>query len=80
MIVFFVISGFLVGGRTILNLHDKGFGIIDYLVHRFSRIYTVLILALIVRFILDRLGIEFSMRQESITIRINSILTHSATT
>jgi peptidoglycan/LPS O-acetylase OafA/YrhL len=54
-----VISGFLVGGRTILNLHDKGFGIIDYLVHRFSRIYTVLIPALIVGFILDRLGIEF---------------------
>jgi peptidoglycan/LPS O-acetylase OafA/YrhL len=52
-----VISGFLVGGRTILNLHDKGFGIIDYLVHRFSRIYTVLIPALIVGFILDRLGI-----------------------
>ena len=59
VIVFFVISGFLVGGRTILNLHDKGFGIIDYLVHRFSRIYTVLIPALIVGFILDRLGIEF---------------------
>ena len=54
-----MISGFLVGGRTILNLHDKGFGIVDYLVHRFSRIYTVLIPALIVGFILDRLGIEF---------------------
>jgi peptidoglycan/LPS O-acetylase OafA/YrhL len=59
VIVFFVISGFLVGGRTILSSQDKRFGVIDYFIHRFSRIYTVLIPALVVGFILDRLGIEF---------------------
>jgi peptidoglycan/LPS O-acetylase OafA/YrhL len=59
VIVFFVISGFLVGGRTILKLQYERFRIIDYFVHRFSRIYTVLIPALIVGFILDRSGIEF---------------------
>jgi peptidoglycan/LPS O-acetylase OafA/YrhL len=58
VIVFFVISGFLVGGRTILNLQNKGFSITDYFCHRFSRIYTVLIPALVVGFILDWLGIN----------------------
>jgi len=59
VIVFFVISGFLIGGRAILNFRAKGFSVTDYFVHRFSRIYTVLIPALIVGFILDTLGIAF---------------------
>jgi len=58
VIVFFVISGFLVGGQVILNLRDKSFNIIDYFVNRFSRIYTVLVPALIVGFMLDWLGIK----------------------
>jgi peptidoglycan/LPS O-acetylase OafA/YrhL len=58
VIVFFVISGFPVGGQAILNLRDKGFNIIDYFVNRFSRIYTVLVPALIVGFMLDWLGIK----------------------
>ncbi len=57
VIVFFVISGFLVGGRTILQLRDREFDIIDYFVHRFSRIYTVS--ALIVGYVIDWLGIKF---------------------
>ena len=59
VIVFFVISGFLVGGRAILGMESKGFDIIAYLISRFSRIYTVLVPALIVGFILDRVGIDF---------------------
>jgi peptidoglycan/LPS O-acetylase OafA/YrhL len=59
VIVFFVISGYLVGGRTIFGLRDKGFSAIDYFINRFSRIYTVLIPALFVGFVLDRAGIEF---------------------
>jgi peptidoglycan/LPS O-acetylase OafA/YrhL len=58
VIVFFVISGFLIGGRTILNIEEKRFDVIDYLVHRFSRIYVVFIPALIIGFILDCLGIR----------------------
>lgn len=42
-----------------MSSQDKRFGVIDYFIHRFSRIYTVLIPALVVGFILDRLGIEF---------------------
>ena len=57
VIVFFVISGFLVGGGTILRLENKGFDLIDYFIHRFARIYTVLLPALIACFMLDRLGI-----------------------
>jgi len=55
--VFFVISGFLVGGRTILIFENNGFRVIDYFVNRFSRIYTVLIPALIIGGILDLAGI-----------------------
>jgi peptidoglycan/LPS O-acetylase OafA/YrhL len=58
VIVFFVISGFLIGGRTILNL-DKGFDLIDYFVHRFSRIYTVFVPALVVGYMIDWSGLEF---------------------
>jgi len=57
VIVFFVISGFLVGGGAILRLEDNGFDVIDYFVHRAARIYTVLIPALIAGFVLDRGGI-----------------------
>jgi peptidoglycan/LPS O-acetylase OafA/YrhL len=59
VVVFFVISGYLIGGRAILSFNEKGFGGVSYFVHRFSRIYTVLIPALIFGYILDRLGIEF---------------------
>jgi peptidoglycan/LPS O-acetylase OafA/YrhL len=59
VIVFFVISGFLVGGRAIVNFKERGFSIRDYFVHRFSRIYTVLIPALIVGLMLDWVAIAF---------------------
>jgi peptidoglycan/LPS O-acetylase OafA/YrhL len=59
VIVFFVISGFLVGGRSILRSQDGAFDLLDYFVHRFSRIYTVFIPALIVGYILDSLGMRF---------------------
>ena len=59
VIAFFVISGFLVGGRVILRLPDKEFDAIDYFIHRFSRIYTVLIPALVMGYGIDWLGINF---------------------
>ncbi len=59
VIVFFVISGYLVGGRTLLSTKTKMFRASDYFIHRFSQIYTVFIPALIVGFILDQVGIEF---------------------
>ena len=58
VIVFFVISGFLVGGRNILDIKTKKFDVVEYFVHRFSRIYVVFIPALIIGFMMDRLGIR----------------------
>jgi peptidoglycan/LPS O-acetylase OafA/YrhL len=59
VIIFFVISGFLIGGRTILNLEDKGFDLVDYFIHRFSRIYTVFVPALVAGYMIDWAGLEF---------------------
>jgi hypothetical protein len=59
VIVFFVISGFLVGGRAILRSLNQEFRVTDYFSHRFSRIYTVFIPALIVGYIIDWSGIKF---------------------
>jgi peptidoglycan/LPS O-acetylase OafA/YrhL len=56
--VFFVVSGFLVGGRNILSIKEKGFDIREYFTHRFSRIYVVFIPALIFGFLIDCLGIK----------------------
>src|SRR5689334_17724012 len=53
VIVFFVISGFLVGGRAILTLRNKGFNLSDYFIHRFSRIYLVMVPALVVGYAID---------------------------
>jgi peptidoglycan/LPS O-acetylase OafA/YrhL len=54
VVLFFVISGFLVGGPAITLLNEHRFDISAYLINRFSRIYIVLIPALILAFALDR--------------------------
>jgi peptidoglycan/LPS O-acetylase OafA/YrhL len=56
VVVFFVISGFLVGGRASLKAAQGRFSLLDYAVHRFARIYIVLIPALLVGLMLDHLG------------------------
>lgn len=54
VMVFFVLSGFLVGGTTLKKW--KKVSIPDYFVHRFCRIYTVLIPALMAGCALDYVG------------------------
>jgi len=56
VVVFFVISGFLVGGRASLKAAAGRFSLLDYAVHRFARIYIVLIPALLVGLMFDHLG------------------------
>ena len=80
VIVFFVISGFLVGGGAIFRLEDNGFDVIDYFVHRAARIYTVLIPALIAGFVLDRGVSLYSTSRESITTQTFSTVMNLATT
>jgi peptidoglycan/LPS O-acetylase OafA/YrhL len=59
VILFFVVSGFLVGGSVWRNVEAGRFEARLYLINRFSRIYLVLIPALVLVFILDRLGMNF---------------------
>lgn len=56
VILFFVVSGFLVGGSVWRNIEARRFDARLYLINRFSRIYLVLIPALALVLILDRLG------------------------
>ena len=56
VMVFFVISGYLVGGLTITRYKERGFDLRDFGAHRFSRIYTVLLPALIIGGLLDIVG------------------------
>lgn len=56
VMLFFVISGFLVGGRSLTRFRSKGFDLRHYAVHRFARIYTVFVPTLILLGLLDLAG------------------------
>lgn len=57
--VFFVLSGFLVGGRVFVAMERRTPFLRAYFVDRFARIYLVLIPALALTFGLDALGRDF---------------------
>jgi peptidoglycan/LPS O-acetylase OafA/YrhL len=59
VIVFFVLSGFLVGGNTLDSFISNKFSWWSYLVNRMSRLYIVLVPALIIGFALDYFGSYF---------------------
>ena len=57
VIVFFVISGYLVGGGVLAEFLKKGdIDLADYMLRRCSRLYTVLIPALVIGALLDLAG------------------------
>jgi peptidoglycan/LPS O-acetylase OafA/YrhL len=56
VVLFFVVSGFLVGGSAWRKIERGGFNARHYLINRFSRIYLVLIPALVFAILIDRLG------------------------
>jgi len=56
VIGFFVMSGFLVGGAVIGRLQEGKPFLLDYCIHRFARIYLVLIPAILLTFTLDTVG------------------------
>lgn len=62
VMIFFVVSGYLVGGLAIIRYQKRGFDVVDYAVNRTSRIYTVLIPALLLGGLLDLIGFEFFNR------------------
>jgi peptidoglycan/LPS O-acetylase OafA/YrhL len=56
VVLFFVVSGFLVGGSAWRKMEKGEFNARLYLINRFSRIYLVLIPALVFAILIDRLG------------------------
>jgi peptidoglycan/LPS O-acetylase OafA/YrhL len=58
VVIFFVISGFLVGGLTLRKWRSAGVDLLQYGVARVSRIYTVLVPALILGGLLDWVGLH----------------------
>ncbi|WP_052216043.1 acyltransferase family protein [Sphingomonas sp. ERG5] len=56
VILFFALSGFLVGGRAMREIRQGRWNLPDYAVHRFARLWTALIPALIATALLDWIG------------------------
>jgi peptidoglycan/LPS O-acetylase OafA/YrhL len=56
---FFVISGYLVGGAALAHVRKSAPFLREYLIHRFARIYVVLVPALFVTLALDWIGRSF---------------------
>ena len=84
VIVFFVVSGFLVGGLTLQRTLETGFAPATYFAHRISRIYTVYLPALGVGALLDWLGSRYFNAAELYTnsakyhrVSIESIAVHN---
>src|SRR5450830_63989 len=59
VMVFFLLSGFLVGGGAIRKWRTGAYSSIDYMINRFSRIYTLLVPALIFGGLLDLIGLHY---------------------
>ncbi|MBV8450048.1 MAG: acyltransferase, partial [Hyphomicrobiales bacterium] len=59
VMLFFVVSGFLVGGSVWRNIEARRFDARRYLTNRFSRIYLVLVPALVLVFAVELLGKHF---------------------
>lgn len=58
VLIFFILSGFLVGGSSLRRFRKgNGFDLLDYSTARLSRLWTVLIPALFVTLILNMIGI-----------------------
>ena len=59
VIVFFVLSGLLVGGSGVIKLQSKIFSLKNYSIDRVSRLYVALIPALILGILMDKVGIIY---------------------
>jgi peptidoglycan/LPS O-acetylase OafA/YrhL len=59
VIIFFVLSGYLVGGSIVNQLNKGTFNIKSYIINRISRLYIVLLPALFLTVLLDKLGTIF---------------------
>jgi len=55
---FFVMSGYLVGGAVLAHIRKQQDFLRDYLIHRFARIYLVIVPAVIFTLVIDQLGMR----------------------
>ncbi len=53
---FFVMSGYLVGGAVLANIRKEKDYLREYFIHRFARIYVVIVPALVLTFVADTIG------------------------
>ena len=59
VMIFFVLSGFLVGGKVLHRVKKGQFDVRLYAINRVSRLYVVLIGALVIGYILDNIGLNY---------------------
>jgi peptidoglycan/LPS O-acetylase OafA/YrhL len=59
VMIFFVLSGFLVGGSVIKNARNGDWSWSDYLLRRLTRLWVVLVPAILFGYMLDHIGIRF---------------------
>lgn len=59
VLAFFAISGYLIGGGTLEKMREGRFALSYYLIDRFSRIYIVLVPALLLVWLLDSAGLRW---------------------
>jgi len=58
VMIFFVLSGFLVGGSVLRAFHKRNWSWRDYLIKRLTRLWVVLIPALLLGLCMDRVGLR----------------------
>lgn len=66
VMIFFVLSGFLVGGSVIRMLRQDRWSWKKYLIHRTVRLWMVLIPALVLGYTLDRIGVHYFLGQGTV--------------
>jgi peptidoglycan/LPS O-acetylase OafA/YrhL len=59
LVMFFIVSGFLVGGSVWRLIAQARFDLVAYLINRFARIYLVFIPALLLVLVLNTIGMQF---------------------
>lgn len=58
VMIFFALSGYLVGGHVITRMQDGRWSALDYVLRRMTRLWIVLIPALLLTFLVDQLSIS----------------------
>jgi len=69
VVVFFVLSGYFVGGSVLQAIQGTGFSTSRYALVRLTRLWTVLLPALVMTFAVDRLGAHFNPGAYAGTLR-----------